>query len=675
MSYDALLVDALGAALRPRETPPLDEWMDRHYMLERGGVPVPWETDKTPYIRDIARDLSVDSAVEEVVVMKPSQTGLSELLIGLHLYMACVAPCDMLMIQPDLDAAARFKQIRIDKVLKNSPVPRAVFREKKSRDAGNTKHELLYDGGSWVLVGSNSPAGLSSTPATIISFDEVDRSAASAGVGARAEGDQYLLALARTTTFRDTYPRRKLIQISSPGETSTSKIEPAYLASDMRRFHVLCSECGARIVFQMRRLWWPRGGDPRTARYRCQACDRLLDERTKPQMLRSGIWIPQHPDRSVHGYKLTGCDSPFTRWGEMAAYREKVKGNPNQLRVFVNTVEGETYDTLAEAKVDVESLKLLAWPVERDESGHFTVPAGVGVITGGADTQPNRLELQLIGWGRRDESWILDHLVLPGDASARAVWDDLDEVMRTTWVNAHGKTMPMSAACVDTAGANTIPAYTFVRGKGHRRIWGTVGRSGQGKRPWPRRPRQSNIGKIDLYTIGIDGLKAQLYARLKASIEQVQQHGVRGGPGFIHIAAHLCEDIVGPDGARRTNEFLEQLVAEVPKTKLTKAGPVVEWDLPAHTRNEALDCNVLAQAASIGWRALGKRIEAYVERANPPGSNPPATNFVPRSESPAWDKNDQTPIPDRLASLPPSAVPKHTAAHRKRTRPRREIAE
>lgn len=671
----AELVDVLGNALRPRETPPLDVWMDQHYVLERGGVPVPWETDRTPYIRQIARDLSVDSPVEEVVVIKPSQTGLSELLIGLHLYMACVAPCDMLMIQPDLDAAARFKQIRIDKVLKNSPTPRAIFREKKSRDAGNTKHELLFDGGSWVLVGSNSPAGLSSTPAAIVSFDERDRAAASAGVGARAEGDQYLLALARTTTFRDTYPRRKLVQISSPGETSTSKIEPAYLASDMRRFQVLCSECNTRIVFQMRRLWWPRGGDPRTARYRCQACDRLLDERTKPEMLRSGIWVPQYPDRAVRGYKLTGCDSPFTRWGEMAAYRERVKGNPNQLRVYVNTVEGETYDTLAEAKVDVESLKLLACPVERDESGRVVVPHGVGLITAGSDTQPNRLEYQAIGWGRRDESWIIEHVVLPGDASSRAVWDELDELMKATWLNVHGRTLMQSAACVDTAGANTIPAYNFVRGKGHRRVWGTVGRSGQGKRPWPRRPRQNNLGKIDLYTIGIDGLKHQLYSRLKASIEQVQQHGVRGGPGFVHIAAHLCEDVVGADGVKRTNEFLEQLVAEVPKTKLTKAGAVVEWDLPAHTRNEALDCNVLAQAAFFGWKALGKRIETHIDRANPPDQNHPAAHFVSKSESPVWHKTPQGEVPDRLAALPPSALPRPTAPAPKKKRPRREIAE
>lgn len=667
------LAAVIGSALRPRETPTLDVWMDQHYMLERGGVPVPWETDRTPYIRDIARDLSVDSPVEEVVVMKPSQTGLSELLIGLHLYMACVAPCDMLMIQPDLEAAARFKQVRIDKVIASSPTMRSVFREKKSRDAGNTKHELMFDGGSWVLVGSNSPAGLASTPATIVTFDERDRAAASAGVGARAEGDQYLLALARTTTFRDTYPRRKLVQISSPGERSTSKIEPAYLESDQRRFNVACSECGARIVFAMNRLWWPRNGDPLTARYRCQVCDKLLDERTKPAMLRSGIWVPKYPERSVHGYKLIGLDSPFTRWGEMAAYRERVKGNPNKLRVYVNTVEGETYDTLAEAKVDVESLKLLAFPTQRDEHGALIVPSGVGLITGGSDTQPNRLEFQAVGWGKREESWILDHLVLPGDASARAVWDDLDETMRGQWTNAHGRTLPLGAACVDTAGSNTIPAYTFVRGKGHRRIWGTVGRSGQGKRPWPRRPKQNNIGKIDLYTIGIDGLKAQLYARLKASIEQLLQHGesARGGPGFVHIASHLCEDVVGPDGVKRTSEFLEQLVAEVAKTKLTKAGPVVEWELPPHTRNEALDCNVLAQAAHVGWRALGKRVEAYVDRYNPPESVVTKPTFLPKTGSPVWEESRVTEPSARL-SAPPKPF---RVQPPRRPRPRREIAE
>lgn len=666
--HDRALVDALALGIMPRELLPLADWMDRNIVLERGGVTFNWETAKTPYWRAVMDDLGVDSPVEEIVIQKPSQVGASELAIGFCCYIEDVAPCSILYIMPDLEAAARHKQLRIDPVIKNSPRVRSLFRAQKSRDSGNTMHQLLCDGGSWTLVGSNSPAGLASLPAPIVIFDERDRASASAGVGVRAEGDQYLLAKARTTTFRDTFPRRKLVQISSPGEASTSKIEPAWRDSDRRRLWVPCSECNTRIVYSMRRLWWPRGGDPRAARYRCQVCDRLLDERTKLEMLTAGEWIPESPKHDVRGYKLIGLDSPFLRWGEMAAERERVKGNPNEFRVYVNTIEGETYDMHAEAAVDVESLKLLATPI-RFEDGRPVIPAGVGLLTAGSDTQPNRLEFTLRGWGRGEEQWHVDHVILPGDASARAVWDDLDILTQTLWLTERGMSIGLGAMCTDTAGRNTIPAYNFVRGKASRRIWGTVGRSGQGRKLWPRRPSRSNIGKVDLYTIGIDGAKHQLYARLKASIEQVQRGEPRGGPGFVHIAAHLCEDVIKPDGSREPSEYLQQLVAEYPKTRMTRTGPVIEWTLKReHAPNEVLDCDVLAQAALAGWRALRKSLEGAVERMNPPTATPAPVAPAPRIDIPSHKTT--SPNRERIEPSPnPTAPPKPprlTKAARKR---------
>lgn len=618
-THDQELVDALARGLRPRRYVSFPDWCDEHLVLQRGGQPFRWQTSLTPYLRQPMLDASPDSPVEELVIMKPSQVGASEAFaVAFPMYMADVAPCNVLEIRPDLDEAARFKQLRIDTIIASSPYLRALFREKKSRDSGNTQHLLVFDGGSWTILGSNSPAGLSSLPAAVVIFDERDRMAASAGVGARAEGDQYLLAKARTITFRDSFPRRKLIQISSPGETSTSRIEPAWLASDRRRYHVPCSECGAMIKWLHSRLWWPRGADPRTARYRCQVCDRLLDERAKSEQLAAGEWVAECPERDVHGYKLVGLDSPFMLWGELAEEREKVKGKPNELRVYVNTKEGESYDSHQESRVDIAQLKLLACEVKFVDDLPV-VPAGVGLLTGGTDTQPNRLEFTLRGWGRDEEQWHIDHVILPGDPSVRAVWDDLDQVSQTLWETEGGMSIGLGAMCVDTAGHNTIGAYNFVRGKASRRIWGTVGRGGMGKRLWPRKPSRANIGKVDLYTIGVDAAKEQLYQRLKASVEQVLRGDPPGGPGFVHIAAHLCEDVVKPDGTIEPSEYLQQLVSETPKTVLKKTGPVIEWDLPAHKRNEALDCDVLAQAALAGWKALRRSLNAAVERMNPGG--------------------------------------------------------
>ena len=170
-------------------------------------------------------------------------------------------------------------------------------------------------------------------------------------------------------------------------------------------------------------------------------------------------------------------------------------------------------------------------------------------------------------------------------------------------------------------------------------------------RLWPRRPSRSNIGKVDLYTIGVDAAKQQLYARLRASVEQVQRGEAPGGPGFVHIAAHLCEDIVKPDGSREPSEYLQQLVAETPKVVAKKSGPVVEWVLASHRRNEVLDCDVLAQAALAGWKAL-RRSSSPVDQASssPTGGSPPASPTQSARSRQKWKRADW---PAQGSSEPP----------------------
>jgi len=165
--------EAVRAAFTPRAVMPFPDWADANIVLDRGGVRTPWRTSLTPYLRQPMLDASVESPVEEIVIMKPSQWGASECFaVAFPCYMADVAPCNILEIQPDLEAAARFSQLRIDPVIAGNPRLRALFVEKKSRDAGNTQHLKTFPGGSWAILGSNSPAGLSSLPAAVVIFDE-----------------------------------------------------------------------------------------------------------------------------------------------------------------------------------------------------------------------------------------------------------------------------------------------------------------------------------------------------------------------------------------------------------------------------------------------------------------------------------------------------------------------
>jgi len=51
----------------------------------------------------------------------------------------------------------------------------------------------------------------------------------------------------------------------------------------------------------------------------------------------------------------------------------------------------------------------------RREHWGLWLPAGVGVLTVGVDLQGDRIELQVVGWGRDEEARVVDYKVIWGD--------------------------------------------------------------------------------------------------------------------------------------------------------------------------------------------------------------------------------------------------------------------
>ena len=76
-----------------------------------------------------------------------------------------------------------------------------------------------------------------------------------------------------------------------------------------------------------------------------------------------------------------------------------------------NTVLGETWQERGEAP-DWQRL------YERREDWQLgAAPEGVLILTAGADVQRDRIEIDVWGWGRSLESWLVDHVVLEGDTA------------------------------------------------------------------------------------------------------------------------------------------------------------------------------------------------------------------------------------------------------------------
>ena len=142
------------------------------------------------------------------------------------------------------------------------------------------------------------------------------------------------------------------------------------------------------------------------------------------------------------------------------------------------------------------------------------MPPGVAILTAGVDVQNDRLEIQIIGWGQDEESWVIDYRTIWGDPSGAALWNDLDTLLLQTWPHsALPSPMPLRAVCVDTGGHHTLMAYEFVRHRLRRRVWGIKGRGGQGVPVWPRRSSRGRSG-APLFIVGVDAIKDTLAARL-----------------------------------------------------------------------------------------------------------------------------------------------------------------
>ncbi len=575
--------EAFRQGLRPDPLLTVSEWADRHRMLSSvaSSEPGPWRTSRTPYLREVMDCLSPSSPVERVVAMFASQTGKTEAGLNWIGHVIHHVPGPMLMVQPTVEMAKRYSKQRIAPLIEASPVLRELVKPARSRDSGNTVLTKEFPGGALMMTGANSAVGLSSTPVRFLFLDEVDRFAADVD----QEGDPIGLAIQRAATFYN----RKILLTSTPTIKGFSRIEAAYLESDQRRYWVPCPECSEFQILEWRQVRWPKG-EREKAFYLCIHCETEIQDHQKGWMLENGKWVAEaKSEGKTAGFHLNGLYSPhgWTSWGEIAVEHGQVYKDPPRLKVWTNTKLSESWEEDGD-RLDGEGLL-----ARREDYGPL-LPDGVAVLTSGVDVQDDRIELEVTGWGKDEESWSIDYRVIWGDPSTPSIWNDLDAYLHRRFPHSRQvPDLPIRAVCVDTGGHHTLKAYDFCRPRQGRRIWAVKGRGGQGVPSWPRRPSRNNKGKVPLFVIGVDALKEALYSRLR--LEEV-------GPGFCHFSIS------------RDNEYFQQLCAESVVTRYHKGRPIREWRKKEHQRNEALDTRIYAMAALQGLVSMGFQLNREVAR-------------------------------------------------------------
>ncbi len=573
----SLVWEAASGAIRPDPLLTVSEWADNHRFLSQraSAEPGAWRTDRTPYLREVMDCLSATSPVEKAVFMKGAQVGGTEAGNNWLGYVIDNCPGPMLMVQPTVEMAKRNSKTRIAPLIEESPSLREKVRDPRSRDSGNSLLAKEFPGGVVVMAGANSAAGLRSMPVRFLFLDEPDAYPGDVD----GEGDPCTLAEARTRTFS----RRKVFYVSTPTLAGRSRIEREFLESDMRFFEVPCPLCGSYQQLVWEQMKWEEGR-PETARYQCAHCDEQFEEHHKNKILPRGQWVPQNPEGKWRGYHISSLYSPlgWFSWKECVEAFTQARKTDEAMRVFQNTILGLTYADTGEAP----DWELLYGRRENYPIGQ--VPDPVVFLTAGVDVQKDRIELEVVGWGRNLESWSIDYAVLHGDTASDEVWEQLSAVVRQDYGRMDGMRLPIRMAAVDT-GFRTQEVYRWVKSQSALRVMAVKGREQQATIISQPSTVEVTIrgkrirGGIKVWPVGVSVAKSELYGWLRRRLPSNLEEGLPYG--WCHFPQH-------------TEEYFKQLTAESLVSRIVRGYQKYQWE-KTRDRNEALDCRVYNRAAAM----------------------------------------------------------------------------
>ena len=559
-------------ALQPPPTLTLSEWADNYRMLsaESSAEPGKWRTDKAPYQKEIM-DAIGDPHVRKVVIMSCAQIGKTDAFIlnTIGYYMS-YAPAPILVMQPTLEMGQTFSKDRLAPMIRDTPVLSDKV-DVKSRYAGNTIMKKNFPGGHITIVGANSATGLASRPIKVLLADEVDRYPSSAGT----EGDPLSLAQKRQTTFWD----KKTVIVSTPVIKGQSRIETEFNQSTQEEWNVPCPECGHMQPLVWGNLLFDKENPTKGIRYKCERCGGEFNEHRWKQMSKKGHFVAAVPESDVRGFHINTLASSFCSWTDiiqkfLVANEQLEQGNPEGMKVWINTELGETWEERGE---QLEENELYS----RREIYNAAVPDGVLVLTAGVDVQDDRFEVEVVGWGQGKESWGIRYQKIYGDMLKEQVWEDLDNFLLQPFTKADGTQLRILSCCIDSGGHHTDQVYRFTKERYERRVWAIKGKGGQ-EVPYIRNPSTNNRVKTPLFIIGVDAGKALLYQRLK--------HATKG-PNYCHFPEN--------EEAGYDEMYFRGLTAEKMVVRFKKGRSVIVWEIKdsRYKRNEPLDIRNYATAA------------------------------------------------------------------------------
>jgi phage terminase large subunit GpA-like protein len=596
-------VALLAAAQVIAPPPPVDYEMwaveNIEFSKRESAFPGRYDPKAFPFFSEILRALGPDDACRFVTLKKSAQIGGTVLANIFTLGSLDLDPCDFLYVHPTEDNAQRWSKLKLKPMMKTTACIKAAFPS-RPRDGGDSVlfKERMDGRGSILISGANSPSSLSMVSMPRQVQDDL------AKYEINSAGDPERQADSRSRA----YDFAKVFKNSTPLVVPGCRISKNYTAGTQEIYLVPCPHCGHKHALDWANMLANLNEDhPERAHFTCPECGCEINQHHRPAMVRDGEWFAQNPNaaREHRSFYLWSAYSPLQSWEQIAREWFAASGDPASEQVFLNDAIGLAYETKGEAP---------PWEDLRDRAqstGHKrgTIPAGAVVLTLGIDCQSDRVEWQLVGFGRDRRRWVIDVGVIVGHISEKSSQDGLNHLLETTWRNAVGREISIDMAAID---GNAWTEEVFDWAKKH-----PAGRvimvRGRGEETAPllarvQKERNRRTGKVlryskRFYNFGASVLKMALYRNVKKSDPAER--------GFVGFPSDLDD------------EYFRQLTAERRVPVKRRDGFIAyKWEKDATQANEALDTMLQAEAAAIkfGVRtmppAVWDRIEA--NRETPP---------------------------------------------------------
>lgn len=634
-----VLFAALAAASRPVEDLTISEWADRYRVVSpESGSPWPgrFRTERVPYLREPQDCLHPDHPARRVTARWAAQLGKSTAIENWFCYIVDQAPGSMMIVLPTLEEATKFNRIKLQPTIEATARIRHKVVPMNSRDEqASTTSFKRFAGGYCQIVNAGSSKGLQMVSIKYLAMDEVTGYPRDVD-GRGSPRDQ---ARARQKMYGDL---AKEWQGSTPGIVGECPVTADFEAGDRRHYYVPCPHCATyqRLTFEQLRGPEAAGeGKPALpAHLRCAACDGVIVDGHKPDMLAAGRWIATRvPDGAAPvpelipagdldtwtcspcegrcrdwqpSYHLWAAYAPRERLGDIWTRWEDAQGDTTKLRTFFQQDLAEPYDP---GGVTIEWEKIVA-ATHQCRYPARAIPPDAGLVVSAADVQGYGIKWAAWAIGPRGQRWLIDRDFFEGPPDqSDEPWIALADALGRTYRTAAGAEHCIDLSGVDT-GYATDRAYRFCAGRPN--VYALDGRRhvNQPGQPWLGTPKRLDVkdragrrvAKVLLYPVGTYDLKTEVSAGLANLVLGPDQRG-QWPRNTLRLSPELCdEDLAKEMTAERLVDPDEDLnTANRRARRLISPRAQREWKRIAGRKNDWLDVTVYALA--LGWHLERKR--------------------------------------------------------------------